>query len=258
MQQAAALHAQKTLLSELSESEVMAKRSQMPKSSSGSKSGASAGKSGSSRWLLLGVIAAVVIISAGLVLYAIQAAQKKPIEASGRVGEGMSWGPVAAKVTIQEFSDFGCSHCRDFAQNQGQQLRAEYEKTGQVRFEYSPFVLDWNRTADPANAAACAADQGKFWDYHDALFARQGSSAQAFSPAALKGYAAELGLDATTFNRCVDKKERYALLDKVGAEGRARGVNATPTFFINGQKIEGAAAYEVFKAQIDGLLNSGQ
>ena len=187
------------------------------------------------------MIAAVVIISAGLVLYRDSGGTKKPIEATDRVGEGMSWGPAAAKVTIQEFSDFGCSHCRDFAQNQGQQLRAEYEKTGQVRFEFKPFVLDWNRTADPANAAACAADQGKFWDYHDALFARQGSSAQAFSPAALKGYAAELGLDATTFNRCVDKKERYALLDKVGAEGRARGVNATPTFFINGQKIEGAA-----------------
>jgi protein-disulfide isomerase len=236
----------------------MAKRSQMPKSSSGSKGGASAGKSGSSRWLLLGVIGAVVIIAVGLALYLIQSAQKKPIETTDRVGEGMSWGPAAAKVTIQEFSDFGCSHCRDFAQNQGQQLRAEYEKTGQVRFEFSPFVLDWNRTADPANAAVCAADQGKFWDYHDALFARQGSSAQAFSPTALKGYAAELGLDATTFNRCVDKKERYALLDKVGAEGRARGVNATPTFFINGQKIEGAAAYEVFKSQIDGLLNGAQ
>jgi protein-disulfide isomerase len=236
----------------------MAKRSQMPKSSSGSKSGASAGRSGTSRWLLLGVIAAVVIISAGLVLYAIQAAQSKPIEATDRVGEGMSWGPAAAKVTIQEFSDFGCSHCRDFAQNQGQQLRAEYEKTGQVRFEYKPFVLDWNRTADPANAAVCAADQGKFWDYHDALFARQGTSADAFSGEALKAYGAQLGLDATTFNRCVDKKERYPLLDKFGAEGRGRGVSATPTFFINGQKIEGAVAYGVLKAQLDGLLNSAQ
>ncbi len=237
----------------------MAKRSQMPKSSAGSKGGASAsvGKGGSSRWLLLGVVAAVVIISAGLALYLIQSAQK-PIEATDRVDEGMSWGPAAAKVTILDYSDFGCSHCADFALNQGQRLRAEYEKTGQVRFEYKPFVLDWNRTADPANAAACAADQGKFWDYHDALFARQGSSAQAFSIAALKGYAAELGLDTASFNRCVDKKERYAFLDKVGAEARARGVNATPTFFINGQKIEGAAAYEVFKAQIDGLLAAGQ
>lgn len=207
--------------------------------------------------MLLGVIAAVVVVSVGLALYLIQSAQK-PIEATERVDDGMSWGPAAAKVTILEFSDFGCSHCRDFALGQGQQLRQEYEKTGQVRFEFKPFVLDWNRTADPANAAICAADQGKFWDYHDALFIRQGSSAQAFSPAALKGYAAELGLDANAFNRCVDKRERYALLDKVGAEGRMRGVNATPTFFINGQKIEGAAAYEVFKAQIDGLLAAAQ
>lgn len=235
----------------------MAKRSQMPKSSAGSKSNASARKPAGSRWLLLGVIAAVVVVSVGLALYLIQSAQK-PIEATERVDDGMSWGPAAAKVTILEFSDFGCSHCRDFALGQGQQLRQEYEKTGQVRFEFKPFVLDWNRTADPANAAICAADQGKFWDYHDALFIRQGSSAQAFSPAALKGYAAELGLDANAFNRCVDKRERYALLDKVGAEGRMRGVNATPTFFINGQKIEGAAAYEVFKAQIDGLLAAAQ
>jgi protein-disulfide isomerase len=235
----------------------MAKRSQMPKSSTGSKGGTSAGKPAGSRWLLLGVIAAVVIIAAGLALIAIQATQK-PIAATGRVGEGMSWGPATAKVTIQEFSDFGCSHCRDFAQNQGQQLRAEYEKTGQVRFEFKPFVLDWSRTADPANAAVCAADQGKFWDYHDALFARQGTSADAFSTEALKAYGAQLGLDATTFNRCVDKKERYSLLDTSAAEGRALGVSATPTFFINGQKIEGAVAYPVIKAQIDGLLNGAQ
>lgn len=207
--------------------------------------------------MLLGIIAAVVVIAAGLILFAIQATQK-PIEATGRVGEGMAWGPVGAKVTIQEFSDFGCSHCRDFALNQGRQLREEYEKTGQVRFEFRPFVLDWNRTADPANAAACAAVQGKFWDYHDALFTRQGSSAQAFGTAALKQYAAELGLNTTSFNQCVDKKEQYGLLDKAGAEGRARGVSATPTFFINGQKIEGAAAYAVFKAQIDGALSAAQ
>jgi protein-disulfide isomerase len=234
----------------------MAKRAQLPKAGSGSqgaKSG-SGGSKGTSRWLLLGVIAAVVVIAAGLVLFAIQAAQK-PIEATGRVGEGMAWGPVGAKVTILGFSDFGCSHCRDFALNQGAQLREEYEKTGQVRFEYKPFVLDWNLTADPANAVACAAVQGKFWDYHDALFARQGTSAQAFSIAALKDYAAQLGLEATTFNRCVDKKEQYSLLDKTGAEGRARGVTVTPTFFVNGQKIEGAVAYEALKAQVENALN---
>ena len=181
----------------------MAKRSQMPKAGLGSKSGASAGKSGNSRWLLLGVIAAVVIISAGLVLYATPAARQKPIEATDRVGEGMSWGPAAAKVTILDFSDFGCSHCADFALNQGQQLRTEYEKTGQVRFEYKPFVLDWNRTADPANAAACAADQGKFWDYHDALFRGRAAALEPLAPPRSRGMRLSLDLDATTFDTSI-------------------------------------------------------
>jgi len=232
----------------------MAKRTQLPKTSATSSGSRSSGARGNSRWLLLGIIVAVVVVAVGLALFAIQAAQK-PIEATDRVGEGMTWGPTDAAVTILNFSDFGCSHCRDFALNQGRQLREEYEKTGKVRFEFKPFVLNWATTADPANAAACAADQGKFWDYHDALYLRQASSAQAFVPAALKEYAAQLGLDTAAFNRCVDKKERYSLLDKVGAEGRARGVNATPTFFVNGEKIEGAASYEVFKAAIDGALS---
>ena len=93
-------------------------------------------------------------------------------------------------------------------------------------------------------------DQGKFWDYHDALFAPgRAASAQAFSPA-LKEYAADLGLDATIFNRCVDKKERYATSRQGGSGGPwARG-KPTPTFFINGQKIEGAAAYEVLERRL--------
>jgi protein-disulfide isomerase len=235
----------------------MAKRTQLPKTSASASSSRTATGGGNSRWLLLGIIAAVVVLAAGLALFAVQAA-KKPIEATDRMGEGMAWGPTGAAVTILDFSDFGCSHCRDFALNQGRQLREEYEQTGKVRFEFKPFVLNWATTADPANAAACAADQGKFWDYHDALFTRQGSSAQAFAPAALKEYAAQLGLDTAAFNRCVDKKERYSLLDQAGAEGRARGVNATPTFFINGEKIEGAASYEVFKAAIDGALSKSQ
>jgi protein-disulfide isomerase len=237
----------------------MAKRSQLPKSSSGTQSGQSSSRSsaGSSRWVLLGVIAAVAVLASGLILVAVQAT-KKPIEATDRIGDGMAWGPAGAPVTILDFSDFGCSHCGTFALNQGERLRAEYEQTGKVRFEFKPFVLNWDTTAAPANAAACAAEQGKFWDYHDALFVRQGSSSQAFAPASLKAYAAELGLDATSFNRCVDQKEQYGLLQDIGAEARARGVNATPTFFVNDKKIEGAAAYEVFQDAIDQALAAAQ
>ncbi len=162
------------------------------------------------------------MVTAGLILLATQAA-RKPVEATGRVGEGAAWGPVDAPVKILSFSDFGCSHCRDFALNQGRQLRAEYENSGKVRFEFKYFVLNWQTTADPANAAQCAADQGRFWDYHDTLFNQQGASAQPFNKSALKQYAAQLGLDTTRFNRCVDSDQHADILASDGSDGRGAG-----------------------------------
>ena len=233
----------------------MAKRAQMPKSGVPKGGRVAPAPSSASRWLLVGVIAAVVILAAGLILLATSSA-RKPIETTGRVSEGLSWGPADAKVTIVEYSDFGCSHCRDFAMNQGKQLREEYEASGKVRFLYQPFVLNWATTGAPANAALCAADQGKFWDYHDVLFQQQGTSASAFSPAALKSYGAQLGLDATSFNRCVDDSSHYNELRQAQTEGSGRGVSATPTFFINGQRVEGAQPYLAFKALVEAALGS--
>ena len=156
------------------------------------------------------------------------------------------------------FSDFGCTHCRDFAENQGKQLRAEYEAGGKVRFEFKHMIIGGTPTRDAANAAECAADQGKFWDYHDVLFARQGTSANPFTKPLLKRYAAELGLDATKFNPCVDSNLHYRQGVGQRAEARGKGVNATPTFFINGKKIEGAVPYEQFKAAVDAAIAAKQ
>lgn len=232
----------------------MGKRAQLPKSGTGSGSTKrSARGSSTSRWLLLGVIAAIAVLTVGLVLLAAQAA-RAPVEATGRVGEGAVWGPVDAPVKILAFSDYGCSHCRDFALNQGQQLRAEYENGGKVRFEFKHFVLNWQATAAPANAALCAADQGRFWDYHDTLFSQQGTSAQPFSKAALKQYAVQLGLDTGVFNACVDSDQHVDILARDGSAGRAQGVSATPTFLINGQKIEGAVPYANFKAAVEAAI----
>jgi len=161
---------------------------------------------------------------------------------------------VNAPVTILAFSDFGCSHCRDFALDQERRLRAEYENSGKVRFVFKNFVLDWQTTADPANAAECAADQGRFWDYYDTLYTQQGTSADPFSKSALKQYAVQLGLDTARFNACVDNNQHADILANEGSEGRTRGVNATPTFFINGKEIEGAVPYEELKAAVDAAI----
>ncbi len=236
----------------------MAKRTQLPKNSKPQGAARAPAKvpartSASSRRLLLGVMAAVVLVAAGLIWIAIRATQA-PIVATDRVGEGAAWGPVDAPVKIVGYSDFGCSHCAAFAANQGVQLREEYESTGKVRFEFKHFIIGGTTTRGAALAAECAADQGKFWDYHDVLFARQGVSSDPFNRAALKQYAAELGLNTAQFNKCLDDGQHLGKVTSDTAEGTALGVNATPTFFINGQKLQGAQPVSAFRAAIDAAL----
>lgn len=235
----------------------MAKRTQMPKKTA-SQRGKKAlpQKSVPSRNLLLVLIAGVVVIAAGLVLLIIQTGRQS-VSATNRLGEGTAWGPEGAPVSVIVYSDFGCTFCAVFAQAQGEQLRAEYEPTGKVRLEYRHFVIEGPTTAGAGNAAECAADQGKFWDYHDALFSQQGTSSAPFSKSALKQYAAQLGLDTASFNLCVDTDKHLDKVYRDTSQGRAQGVDSTPTIFVDGQKIVGAQEYSVFKAAVDAALLSG-
>jgi protein-disulfide isomerase len=229
----------------------MAKRAQMPRplpKSTAAKGGRNRKVNPAVLLLVMAVAVAVVII--GIVLLQNQAA-RKPIEITGRTGEGTTWGPQTAQVSIIAYSDFGCSHCRNFALNQGKQLRAEYESTGEVRFEYRHFIISPPDTARAANASECAADQGRFWDYHDLLFSQQGSP---FSAANLKQYAAQLGLSAQPFNECVDKGSHLDKVYRDMAAGKEAGVTGTPTFFINGTSIPGEVSYAQFKAAVDAAL----
>jgi protein-disulfide isomerase len=205
-------------------------------------------------WVLIG---AVVVIMVGVILLQVQS-MNRPVATSGVIAEGTSWGSANAPVKIVEYSDFGCTYCRQFALNQGRQLREEYEKTGKVRFDYKSFVIEGQSTRDAANAAYCAADQGRFWDYYDVLFSRSGSAQPqvVFAKSALKDYGVQIGLDATKFGRCVDSGQHTPEVQAQHNEGVARGVQATPSFFINGKKIEGAAPYADFKAMIDSALQT--
>jgi protein-disulfide isomerase len=113
-------------------------------------------------------------------------------------------------------------------------------------------------SADAANASECAADQERFWDYHDLLMSRSGTGANVFGKASLKQYATELGLDAATFNACVDGDEHLEKVYQDVSDGRGQGVGSTPTFFINGEKVEGAIDYEQFKSIVDGYLANAE
>jgi len=235
----------------------MAKRAQLPKRAGQTSKAQAATRRSTNSWLLFGVIAAVLVVAIGVVVLQMQSV-RKPIEVSRRVGEGTAWGPVDAKVQITDYSDFGCSACASFALGTGRHLREEYETSGQVRFQFKSFIIGGPDTANAANAAECAADQGRFWDYHDLLFSKQGVTVDPFNKAALKQYAATLGLDAAQFAQCVDSDQHLEKVYRDASEARGLGVNATPTFFINGEKVDGVLPYADFKARVEAALVATQ
>jgi len=163
-----------------------------------------------------------------------------------------SLGPDSAPVTIVEFSDFQCPYCRQ-SQDTLKRLMAAYE--GKVKLVFRDFPL---RNIHPqaqkaAEAAQCAAEQQKFWPYHDKLFA-----AASLQPDELKKFAQELGLKLEQFTACLDSNKHAAAIDADIQAGRNVGVNATPTFFVNGYLLSGAATYERFKELVDAALEQTQ
>jgi protein-disulfide isomerase len=161
-------------------------------------------------------------------------------------------GPTSAPVTIVEFSDFQCPYCRQ-AQSTLKQLMAAYE--GKIKLVFRDFPL---RNIHPqaqkaAEAAQCAAEQQKFWPYHDRLFAS--TSLQMDD---LKKFAQELELNMEQFTSCLDSSKPAAGIDADIQAGQQAGVNATPTFFVNGSPLSGAASYERFKELVDAALERAQ
>jgi len=168
---------------------------------------------------------------------------KVDVSTAGRPARG----PEAAPVTIIEFSDYECPFCKRAEPTVKKVLDTYGDK---VRLVYRNYPLEFHATARPAaEASACAAAQGKFWEYHDKLFASSD-----LTDAKLKSLAGELGLDQAKFDECFDKKQFKADIDKDMADASSVGVSGTPAFFINGRMISGAQPFEKFKEIIDDEL----
>lgn len=158
---------------------------------------------------------------------------------------GPSKGPKTAPIEMIEFSDFQCPFCLRANPTVTQVLNTYGDR---IHFVYRHYPLPNHPNAHPAaEAAACAAEQGKFWQYHDALFANPSK----LGATDLKQHAADLGLDAAAFNSCVDTHKTRALVDADQQAGEEAGVSGTPAFFVNGRMISGAQPFDVFKKLID-------
>jgi protein-disulfide isomerase len=202
----------------------------------------------------IAVVATAIAIV--LVVVSLTSAAKSPVTvttASSALSECSTptCGQANAPVTIDIYADFQCPFCAR-ADGVLQQLAPQYIDTGKVKLVYHNFPIIGPESETAAQAAACAGDQNKFWAYANYLFTHQnGENAGAFSSNALKHFAAQLGLNQSAFNTCLDSGKYSATVHQQALAGQQRGVTVTPTFFINGQKYEGALPYAQMAALID-------
>ncbi|MFZ5809037.1 MAG: DsbA family protein [Chloroflexota bacterium] len=211
------------------------------------------------------IIGAVLIVAALLIYPSIQ-------QATSPTGEFVKITPVArpqanfntmgdpnAPVQMINFSDYQCPYCGRFSRDTEPLIVENFVKTGKVFFEYIPYgpggIPIGQESADAAMASFCAAEQGKFWEYHDMLFANQtGENVGDYTLKRLEAFAQYLGLDMDQYSACMKQKKYADKLEEGIKRGKDANIGGTPSFLINGTLIEGAVPYEQFKQAIEAAL----
>ncbi len=176
--------------------------------------------------------------------------------------DGQHLGETSAPVKIDVWEDFQCPACRSYSLTVEPQIIANYVNTGKVYYTYHfyPLVDGGNATGEShqsANAALCASEQERFWDYHDILFANwNGENQGSFSDARLAAFAESLGLDMTLFNQCLQGNKYANFISQDMLTGQTAGVQGTPSVFVNGQLITPGyvPTYDQVAAAIDSVL----
>ena len=231
------------------------------------------------RWIWIGVI----IIGAALIAFVLIYPQLKPVTAIQTVGvrerpnvNRNSTGNPNAPVKLTEFSDYQCPYCKQFWSDTETQVVNAYVKTGKVFYTYRS-AGNWvsgnvdsstggndTESSDSAEAAYCAADQNKFWEMHDALFANALGEADgtSFPPRRLQAIAQSVGLDMNTFNSCFSSQKYIDQINQDYKDALASNIQGTPWFILsytaNGKTqtmpIDGAQPFNVFQQDIDKAL----
>lgn len=171
----------------------------------------------------------------------------KPLES------GLNLGDPSAPVKVIEFADFQCIVCYQYWQQIEPAIISTYVATGEVYYTFSPFVIftQNSESEDAAEAAYCANDQGKFWEYHDTLFTNYlGEYKGSYTIARLKAMAEGLGLDMTTFNSCLDSHKYASQIETDRQYAQSFNVQGTPSFLVNGTLVHA----DTLQATIDAAL----
>ena len=208
------------------------------------------------------VLVAIAVVGAATLGYVATRPKGSPVAVDPNLppakAEGYLMGKEDAPVKIIEFADFECPACGQWAMLTEPDVRARLIYTGIASIRFYDFPLPMHKnTWAASNAAACANDQGKFWEMHDHLFYAQdlwNGEATSSPDKKMKGFAKELGLDAKKFEECFDSQVHYPRIKANGAEAERLGVAETPSFIIGGQRYPGNMPYDQMKQIVDAEL----
>lgn len=195
-----------------------------------------------SRLFTIGLVVIGAILVAFVFIYPnIRPAAKVtlPAAVARPAGDGLTLGDPQAPVKIEVFEDFQCPSCKQFTEQVEPRVLAELVETGKAYYVFHNYAFidesPKGESRQSASAALCAGDQGKFWEYHDVLFANwNGENQGSFNDLRLLDFAKALQLDVTAFKSCFESGRYQADIEKDFQGGKAMGVKGTPSVFVNG------------------------
>ena len=171
---------------------------------------------------------------------------------------GTNMGNPDAPVVVEEFADFQCPSCAYFFNDYEANIVKNYVATGKIYFKFIPFSFLGPESVAAAQAAYCANDQGKFWQYHDTLYVNQKGENQGwFSTARLVDFAKELNLDTTTFKDCLDSGKYEQKVQDDLDYGKQKGIDRTPSFLVNGRLVFADTVTAVIDSEVKTQAASG-
>jgi protein-disulfide isomerase len=203
-------------------------------------------------WITIGVVILGALLIAGVLIW--PSLNRKEVVTNPRpMANYNSMGDPNAPVKVEEFSDYQCPYCKLFKDEQESLLVKDYVEQGKVYFTYIPFSFLGPESVKAAEAAYCAADQGKFWEYHDLIFANQaGENRGTFSRSLFVTLANDLKLESSTFQTCIDSGANSQKVQDNLKYGREKGVTGTPFFLVNDKLVDSSQ----LTASIEAALKS--
>jgi len=168
------------------------------------------------------------------------------------IGDTPAAGPADAPITVIEFADYQCPYCR---QEEPVLKRLREQFKDKIKYAYRDFPLPMHPYAHKsAEASRCAGEQGQYWPYHDRLFS---GAPEDLAETGLKSIARQLKLDGDKFDKCLDSSAQAAAVDKDLNAGKNLGISGTPTMYINGYTVGGAASYDTLRDLVQQQLDAG-